>query len=49
LQVSGGITARVFRMLNELAVGAIETGAEHITDEAVEGWQPALGYEVAFA
>jgi hypothetical protein len=49
LQVSSGITARVFRMLNELAVGAIETGAEHITDEAVEGWQPALGYEVAFA
>ena len=49
LQVSGGITAKVFRMLNELAIEAIETGAERITDETVEGWQPALGRELAFA
>jgi hypothetical protein len=49
LQISGGITTRVFRMLNELAVDAIETGAERITDEAAEVWQPALGHEVAFS
>lgn len=49
LQVSGGITAKVFRMLNELAIEAIETGTERITDEAVEAWQPALGRDVAFA
>ena len=36
-------------MLNELAIEAIETGAERITDEAVEAWQPALGREPAFA
>lgn len=47
--VSGGITAKVFRMVNELAVDAIETGAERITDEAIEAWQPALGREIAFA
>jgi Bacterial TniB protein len=49
LQVSGGITAKVFRMLDELAIDAIEIGAERITDEAVEAWQPALGREMAFA
>lgn len=49
LQVTGGITARVFRMLNELGIEAIETGTERITDEAVERWQPVIDHEVAFA
>lgn len=49
LQVTGGITARVFRMMNELAITAIETGAERITDDAVEGWRPVMGSGVAFA
>ena len=40
LAESAGITARVFRMLNELAVDAIESGAERITDEAAEARQP---------
>jgi hypothetical protein len=49
LQVTGGITARVFRMMNELAITAIETGAERITDDAVEGWRPMMSSGVAFA
>jgi hypothetical protein len=49
LQVTGGITARVFRMLDELAICAIETGAERITDDAVERWRPVIGHEIAFA
>jgi hypothetical protein len=49
LQVTDGITAKVFRMLNELAVDAIETGAERITDEAIERWRPVTKHELAFA
>jgi hypothetical protein len=49
LQVTGGITAKVFQMMNELAITAIQTGAEQITDDAVEGWRPAMGSGVAFA
>lgn len=32
--MTGGITAKVFQLFNELAICAIETGAERITDEA---------------
>jgi len=49
LQVTGGITARVFRMFDELAIDAIRTGAERITDDAIERWRPVANREVAFA
>ena len=49
LQASDGITSKVFRMLNDLAVGAIETGAERITDDAIERWRPVMNHEIAFA
>ena len=49
LQVTGGITARVFRMMNELAINAIETGAERITDDAVDGWHSMMDAGAAFA
>jgi Bacterial TniB protein len=49
LQSTDGLTAKVFRMLNELAVEAIETGAERITDEAIERWHPATNHETSFA
>ena len=49
LQVTDGITAKVFRMLNDLAIEAIETGAERITDEAIERWRPMISHEMAFA
>jgi len=40
LAVTGGITSRVFTMIKALAIDAIETGEERITDEAVQTWQP---------
>jgi hypothetical protein len=49
LQVTGGITSRVFRMLNELGIEPIETGAEQITDEAVERHRSPIDLEIAFA
>lgn len=49
LQVADGLTARVFRALNELAVEAIASGREQITDEAVERWTPLGDAEAAFA
>jgi hypothetical protein len=36
-------------MINSLAVDAIESGSEHITDEAVECWEPEFNAEAAFA
>lgn len=49
LQVSDGITANIFHMINSLAIAAIEGGIERITDEAVEAWEPAFSAELAFA
>jgi hypothetical protein len=36
-------------MLNELAVEAVRSGNEQITDEDVERWKPALEREAVFA
>jgi hypothetical protein len=44
-----GITAKVFSMLNELAVEAVRSRKEQITDEDVERWKPALEREAVFA
>jgi hypothetical protein len=49
LQLTGGITARVFRMLNEIAIEAIETGAEQITDDAIDRWHPGVITGAAFS
>ena len=38
--MTGGVTSRVFIMIKSLAIDAIETGEERITDEAVQAWQP---------
>jgi hypothetical protein len=35
-------------MLNEVAIEAIETGAERVTDEALERYKPVGEDEVAF-
>ena len=48
LRVSGGVTSKIFRLLNEVAIEAIETGAERFTDEAVEKWRPLSEDEAAF-
>lgn len=49
LQMTDGVSARIFRMLNELAVDAIESGVEEITDDAVERWRPVVERQAAFA
>jgi hypothetical protein len=36
-------------MINSLAVEAVQTGREQISDEAVESWQPKFEVEAAFA
>lgn len=40
LQVTEGITANIFHIVNSLAIEAIESGRERITDEAIEKWEP---------
>jgi hypothetical protein len=49
LDVSDGLTAKIFSMLNALAVQAIVAGHERITDEAVSLWSPVIGHEVAYS
>ncbi|MCY1667633.1 hypothetical protein [Rhizobium sp. SL86] len=49
LQISDGITANLFHILNTLAIEAIESGQERITDAAVERWEPEFDAEAAFA
>lgn len=49
LQTSEGITANLFHIVNSLAVEAIESGQERITDAAVERWEPEFDAEAAFA
>ena len=49
LQITDGITANIFQMLGSLAIEAIESGTEHITDGAVEAWVPAFDAEAVFA
>ncbi|WP_246750655.1 TniB family NTP-binding protein [Martelella lutilitoris] len=48
-RLGDGITARVFGILNELAIEAIQDGTERITDENIESWKPSLEKEAAFA
>jgi hypothetical protein len=47
LRASDGVTSRIFRLLNELAIESIETGVERLTDEAVEGWRPTSEEDAA--
>ena len=49
LQISEGITANLFHIVNTLAIDAIESGQERITDTAVERWEPEFDAEAAFA
>ena len=48
LQTSDGVSARIFRMLNDVAIEAIETGVERITDEALERCKPVGEDEATF-
>ena len=49
LQITEGITSSIFHMVNNLAVEAIESGCERVTDDAIENWQPEFDVEAAFA
>ena len=49
LQVTDGVTARVFGMFNDLAVEAITSGAECINDDSIEAWRPMIRATPAFA
>lgn len=49
LQITDGITARVFAMFNDLAVEAIASGPECISDTNVETWRPLTKATPAFA
>ncbi len=43
-----GVTARIFRMMNALAIAAMESGLERVTDDAVLAWTPLINGEAAF-
>ena len=49
LQVTEGVTARVFRMFNDLAVAAIQDGTESINDASIEAWRPMIKPTPAYA
>nr|WP_234826534.1 hypothetical protein [Sinorhizobium meliloti] len=49
LQITEGITANIFHIINTLAIEAIESGREQITDEAIEKCEPEFDAEAAFA
>ncbi|SEI19867.1 TniB protein [Rhizobium tibeticum] len=49
LQITEGITANIFHIINSLAIEAIESGQERITDAAIEKWEPEFDAEAAFA
>ncbi len=49
LQITEGITANIFHTINSLAIDAIESGQERITDAAIEKWEPEFDAEAAFA
>jgi chromosomal replication initiation ATPase DnaA len=49
LQATEGVTARVFRMFNELAIAAIQSGTERISDSSIEDWRPMTWVTPAYA
>jgi hypothetical protein len=49
LQITDGVTAGVFAMFNDLAVEAIISGTECITDASIEAWRPLGKATPAFA
>ena len=49
LQVTDGLTARVFGLFNDLAIEAIASGAECINDGNIESWRPVTRATPAFA
>ncbi|MEM9211650.1 MAG: TniB family NTP-binding protein [Pseudomonadota bacterium] len=49
LQITDGITANIFHMINSLAIEAVVEGSERITDSAVDAWAPDFDVEAVYA
>jgi hypothetical protein len=49
LQVTNGITSNVFRLLQQLSIEAIKSGADRLTDDAIDQWQQMAPNERLFA
>ena len=49
LQITDGITANIFHMINSLAIEAVEDGSERITDRAIDTWAPDFDVEAVYA
>ncbi|MEC7795273.1 MAG: TniB family NTP-binding protein [Pseudomonadota bacterium] len=49
LQITDGITANIFHMINSLAIEAVVDGSERITDGAVDAWTPDFDVEAVYA
>lgn len=49
LQVTDGITSKVFRLLRQLAIEAITSGTERLSDQAVDQGKPMMPNERLFA
>jgi hypothetical protein len=49
LQLTDGLTASVFSMFNALAIEAVASGAECISDDSIAAWKPTSRPVVAFA
>ena len=49
LQITDGITANIFHMINSLAIEAVVDGSERITDSAVDNWAPDFDVEAVYA
>ncbi len=49
LQITDGITANIFHVINSLAIEAVEDGSERITDGAIDTWAPDFDVEAVYA
>jgi hypothetical protein len=49
LHATEGVTGRVFRMFNDLAVAAIQAGTECSNDASIEAWRPMTKPTPAYA
>jgi hypothetical protein len=49
LQLTDGLTAGIFSLFNALAIDAVTSGAECISDDSIAAWQPTSRTAAAFA
>jgi len=49
LQLTDGLTAGIFSLFNALAIDAVTSGAECISDDSIAAWQTTSRTAAAFA